>query len=126
MGDGEAFETFLWEEMPRICRVQNCNVAYRGRCTGWNAYCTSGSAASCSTRGGSRRTWASSPTRAQASRVAVDMETGGLLLSHGWIDGLVEAVVQAPENADQFGTPPNPPLPIHLPKTDMTVGGGQT
>lgn len=29
---------------------------------------------------------------------------------------MVEAVVQAPENADQFGTPPNPPLPIHLPQ----------
>jgi hypothetical protein len=32
------------------------------------------------------------------------------------LDGLVDAVVHAPENADQFGTPPRPPLPIHLPR----------
>ena len=31
MGDGEAFETFFWEEMPRISRLQNYNVAYRGK-----------------------------------------------------------------------------------------------
>jgi len=122
MGDGEAFEAFLWEEMPRICKVQNYNVAYRGkmhrmervlykwfRCELFHA-----AALPADLR------FEPDP-RPGVTRVAVEKASGGLLLTHGWIDGLVDAVVHAPENADQFGTPPQPPLPIHLPKIDMTV-----
>ncbi len=36
-------------------------------------------------------------------------------MSHSWLDALGRAVVNAPENADQFGDPPKSPVAVMLP-----------
>jgi hypothetical protein len=123
MGDGEAFEAFLSDEMPTICRVKEFNVQYKGKSLRiehvfykWLR---------CSLAHEARLPkdihFESDPSPG-ILRTAIGSD-GSLTLSHGWIDGFTNSIVKAPENADQFGSPPAIQLPIYLPKIDAWIGG---
>jgi hypothetical protein len=126
MMDREAFESFLADEMPRICRVVNYNILYRAEMHRiehifykWMrsslAHEAELPADICFDR---------DPTPG-VFRSAVRAD-GTLVLSHGWLNGLADAVIYASENADQFGTPPQPPSLVPLPNINITVDpGGQ-
>lgn len=121
MRDGEAFETFLHDEMPKICRVQNYNIRFRGvshrlehvlykwlRCELVHA-----------------------ATLLTDVRIIPDPEPGttrlgidatGISLSVGWFHAISNAIIAASENSDQFGQPPLPPYPIDIPMFQVKIG----
>lgn len=122
MGDGEAFELFLADEMPRMCRVENCNLKYRDQMIRmehlfWKwLRCELSHAASLP-----HDIRFDPDDRPGAIKVSIEKD-GTVALSHGWLDALSGVIVAAPENADQFGAPARAPLPIHLPRIGLTVG----
>jgi hypothetical protein len=122
MRDGEAFEAFLSDEMPRICNVTNYYIEFRGQKHRiehvWYKWLRCELAHEASLP--KDINFDPDPTHG-VTRTAIT-EDGSLTLTHGWLDGLVSAVVSVPENADQFGTPPIMPIPIHLPKIDLWIG----
>ncbi|HEY1684393.1 MAG TPA: hypothetical protein VGG19_06500 [Tepidisphaeraceae bacterium] len=121
MGDGEAFEAFLKEEMVRICNVVNFFVQYRGSMHRLEHIFYK---------------WMRCDL-AHEAQLPIDIafqedpepnsfrlevrSDGVLVLSQGWLDGLANAVIQAPENSDQFGSPAMAPASIYLSKIDVTL-----
>ena len=124
MGDGETFEAFLGEEMINVCRVRNFNVQSRGKMHRLEHVfyrwlrCELAHAATLPRDVMFR-------TEPSTSRSIQIDTTTGIALSHGWLDGLVDIVVHAPENRDQFGEPRELPLPPYLPGFNVTVGHEQ-
>lgn len=122
MGDGEAFELFLEDEMPKMCRVKNYNLKYRDQMIRmehlfWKwLRCELSHAASLP-----HDIRFDPDDRPGAIKVSIE-DDGTVALSHGWLDALSAVIVGAPENGDQFGEPPSAPLPIHLPRVGLTVG----
>lgn len=122
MGDTEAFTQFLKDEMPRICGVRNFTISFRGKMLQLEEVlykwvrCQLAHEAElpCDVYFGP-----DSKPGATTTGIALD---GSLTLSHGWLDRIVDAVVYAPENKDEFGDPSAPPFPIHLPQIGLTVG----
>jgi len=101
MGDGEAFEAFLADEMPRICRVQNYNIAFRGqmhrieqvfykwlRCDLAHA--------------GKLPSDITFSVSNNPNAITTTLENDMLILTDGWLWGILASVVKAPENADEF------------------------
>lgn len=122
MGDGEAFEAFLHDEMANICRVKNFNVMFRGEMHLLEHVLYKWRRCELTHKGGLPTDVVFEPQESPGSMsVAIDPATG-IRLSHGWLDGLVNAIVSAPENSDQFGDPPHAPIPLHLPGFNLTVG----
>jgi hypothetical protein len=123
MGDGEAFEAFLADEMPGICRVRNYHIKYRENMHRIEHVFYKWMRCSLAHEGELPHDlhFAADPEpNVIRTEIAPD---GTLTLSHGWLDRLADAVVSAPENADQFGVPPALPVPIYLPHIDLTIGG---
>ncbi|MBI1826077.1 MAG: hypothetical protein HY287_02350 [Planctomycetes bacterium] len=121
MGDGEAFEAFLADEMVNICRVQNFNVMFRGKLHRLEHILYKWLRCELAHKAGLPSDVVfDSPTVPGQMSIAVDPNTG-IRLSHGWLDGLVNSVVNASENRDQFGDPPQPPFPLYLPGFDLTL-----
>lgn len=121
MGDGEAFEAFLADEMVNICRVQNFNVMFRGKLHRLEHVLYKWHRCELTHKGGLPKDVVFEPQQSPGGMsVAVDPGKS-LRLSHGWLDGLVNAVVNASENRDQFGDPPQPPFPLYLPGFDLTL-----
>ncbi len=121
-GDGEAFEAFLHDEMVNICRVKNYNVMFRGKMRLLEHVLYKWLRCELTHKGGLPSDVVFEPQENPGSMsVAIDPATG-IRLSHGWLDGLVSVVVNAPENKDQFGDPPHVPMPLHLPGFNVTVG----
>ena len=112
MGDGEAFELLLKDEMQTICGVVNYNVLYRGQARRMERVLYKWFRCELLHAGRLPLDLKFEPDpQPKLTRVKVD---GTTILRHGWLDGLTDAIVQAPENADQFGLPPKPPFPTHL------------
>lgn len=123
MGDGEAFEAFLNDEMERISRVINFNVEFRGHLHRIEHIFYKWLRCDLAHEATMPSDVAFEPDpKPTVTRTGVRND-GTLVLSHGWLDGLVDAVIHAPENADQFGIPPAFPLPIELPRVGLIVGG---
>jgi len=121
MGDGEAFEAFLADEMVNICRVQNFNVMFRGQLHRLEHVLYKWHRCELTHKGGlPNDVIFEAPQYPGGMSVAVDPGKS-LRLSHGWLDGLVNAVVNASENRDQFGDPPKPPFPLYLSGFDVTL-----
>ena len=124
MGDGEAYETFLWDAMPSMCRVQNFEVSFRGKyhrlervLYKWFRCALSHEAR---LPGDVQVVPGDDP---HSLRVSLDPTTG-ITLSVQWIDALANAVITAPENINEFGSPPSPPFPVtfRIHETDFTLG----
>jgi len=121
MRDREAFELFLTDEMLNICRVQNFHVKFRGKMHRLEHVLYKWFRCELTHEGGlPTDVHFEADSASGGMHVAID-ETG-FRLSHGWLDGLANAVIFAPENSDLFGSPPQPPVPIYLPKLDLTIG----
>jgi hypothetical protein len=122
MLDGEAFELFLKDEMPRMCRALEFNVEFRGELRPLEQVFYKWLRCQLAHEAGLPTDVRFEPSpKPGAFRVLVD--DSGLHLSHNWLDRLADAVIFAPENNDLFGLPPKPPGPIYLPKLDVTIGG---
>ena len=121
MRDGEAFESFLRDEMPRICRVGTYTVKYRGEMHRLEHVLYR---------------WFRCELAHEAA-LPLDIEfvpddnpgmmfirvnSSGLAFSHGWLNALANALIYVPENADQFGSPAKPPLPVQLPRAGLASG----
>lgn len=121
MGDGEAFEAFLADEMVNICRVKNYNVMFRGKLQRLEHVFYKWLRCELTHKGGLPKDVVFEPQQSPGGmRIVVDRKNG-IRLSHGWLDGLVNAVINAPENRDQFGDPSQPPIPLYLPGFDLTL-----
>ena len=121
MGDGEAFEAFLADEMVNICRVKNFNVMFRGKLHRLEHVLYKWLRCELTHKGGLPNDVVFEPQQAPGG-MSVAVNPGKCLrLSHGWLDGLVNAVVNASENRDQFGDPPQPPFPLYLSGFDLTL-----
>lgn len=122
IGDGEAFELFLADEMPKMCGVKKYNLKYRDQMIRmehlfWKwLRCELSHAASLP-----HDIRFDPDDKPGAIKVSIE-DDGTVALSHGWLVALSGVVVAAPENTDQFGDPPSAPLPIHLPQIGLTVG----
>lgn len=122
MRDREAFEAFVKEEMPRICRVVNCNVQYRGQLHALEHIFYKWLRCELAHDAALPQDIAFEPDPSPGTTRLQVRPDGVLVLSYGWLDGLADAVIHAPENADQFGSPPKPPIPIPLPRIGLTIG----
>lgn len=114
MGDGEAFETFLADERPSICRVTNYNIEFRGemhrlehvlykwlRCE--------------LVHGGTLPADVTLIPDPEPGTTLLHLDPHtGLALSRGWFDGIARVIILAPENKDQFGDPPAAPFPFSI------------
>jgi hypothetical protein len=122
MGDGEAFEAFLEDEMPHIAGAKNFNVHYRGELRPLEQVLYKWFR--CELLHEAELppdiVFESDPAP-KLKKIEGSASAGKLTLSHGWLDGLIDAVISAPENADQFGNPPAAPFPIHLKKLNLTI-----
>ncbi|MFL5342696.1 MAG: hypothetical protein ACJ8F7_21395 [Gemmataceae bacterium] len=120
MGDREAFELFSHEQMPIICRVQNYNLRFRGEMHRLEHILYRWIRCELAHEAG-----LPSDVHFVADErpgvVMIALDETGLRISHGFLDGLADAVIQAPENTDHFGAPPRPPLPIHIPRMNLTI-----
>jgi hypothetical protein len=121
MGDGEAFEAFLGEEMVNICRVENFNIDFRGTMQRLEHVLYKWLRCELAHAATLPRDVTFVRTEPSSSRMVKLDDQTGLTLSHGWLDGFVDVVVGAPENHDEFGDPPRLPTPLYLPGLDVTV-----
>ncbi|NLH17859.1 MAG: hypothetical protein GX455_14880 [Phycisphaerae bacterium] len=124
MGDREAFERFVKDEMPRICRIKNFNVNFRGEMHAVEHIFYKWIRCELAHEAALPQDVVFIPDPDPDHQRLQIRDDGVLVLSHGWMFGLIDVVIHAPENADQFGIPPKAPLPIYLPKIDMTVDTG--
>lgn len=112
MRDGEAFETFLADEMTKICRVQNYNVLFRGQMHRLEHVLYKWLRCELVHAGGLPADVTLVPSTEPGTMSLSLDPIKGITLSHGWFDGIAGAVINAPENRDQFGDPPTAPLPF--------------
>lgn len=122
MGDGEAFEAFLSDEMPRISGVAEFKVNYKGQISRIEHVLYKWMRCELAHEASLPTDIRFEPDPSPGIQRTAIGDDGSLTLSHGWLDGFVDAVVSAPENVDQFGSPPALPMPIHLPKIDVWIG----
>jgi hypothetical protein len=124
MGDRQAFEAFLRDEMPRLCGVKECNLRFRGSShpiehifyKWFRCELTHSAALPIDV------VFAVQPGSG-SGLLGVDIGGDGrLALSQSWLDALLQAVIHAPENSDHFGIPPRLPVPIELPKVNLRIG----
>lgn len=122
MGDREAFETFLKDEMPRICHVVNFNIDYRGSLQPMQKILYKWLRCHLTHEATLPPDIHFEPDSQPGIKHTAVAPDGALNLSHGWLDGLTDAIIHAPENKSEFGDPPKLPFPIHLPKIGLTIG----
>jgi hypothetical protein len=124
MGDAEAFQLFVKDEMPRICRVVNFNVEFRGELQPLEKVLYKWLRCELVHSGALPTDVTFEPDPLPGiTRIQSSGRSGTFSVSHGWLDGLADAVVHAPENSDQFGSPAIPPVPISLPRLGLTIEG---
>jgi len=121
MGDREAFEAFLADEMRSICGVVNYNILYQGKMHRIEHVFYKWLRCNLAHKAELPTDIRFDPCGAGGVGTAI-ASNGTLTLGHGWLGGLVDAVIRAPENADQFGTPSQSPLPIQVHNVGV-IGG---
>lgn len=122
MGDCEAFEAFLAQEMVNICRVRELHVEFRGNMHRIEHILYKWLRCELAHAGGLPPDIAFDCDE-QPGVMHIQAGGGGTFrLSQGWLDGLARAVVCAPENREEFGDPPEMPMPLYLPGFDVTIG----
>jgi hypothetical protein len=119
--DGEAFKAFTHDEMKTIAHAENCNVGIEGELQPLQDILYHWMRCGLAHEGALSGAVLYEPDHFSL-RIKVNRADGSVTFSHGLLVGLVDAVVSARENSDQFGSPPVWPIPIYLPKVDLTVG----
>jgi hypothetical protein len=122
MGDGEAFELFVEDEMPNMCRVKHYNVKYRDEMVRLEHVFWKWLRCELSHAAALPHDIRFEPDSKPGHMSVSIKDDGTLVLSHGWLDALSRVLVAAPENLGEFGDPPSAPLPIHLPKIGLSIG----
>jgi hypothetical protein len=124
MGDREAFELFVSEQMPIICRVKDFNIHFRGEMHKLEHVLYKWLRCEMS-HGAALPFDITFEPDLRPGLTSIGTGKEGLRFSHSFLDGLADAVIQAPENADHFGDPPRSPVPIHLLKVGLTIGASK-
>lgn len=113
MGDREAFETFLAEEMPRLCRVTNFFVTFEGKHHRLEHFFYKWLRCALSHEGElPANVRLVTDTGQGEMSIAVDPSTG-IALSLGWFHKLQDVIMSCPENSSDFGSR-NPAFPFSL------------
>lgn len=121
MGDAEAFETFVGEEMVSICGAENFNVRFRGDMHRIESVFYKWLRCELAHAGSLPSDVHFVRDQPSGGRMISVEPSSGLTLGHGWLIALIDVVINAPENRDQFGDSSTLPLPLYLPGFDVTL-----
>lgn len=121
MGSGEAFESFLADDLANVIQIKNFYIRFRDKKIRLEHFFYKWLRCELAHTAELPHDVIFEAQQLGGITLSIDAEEC-IRLSHGWLDGLVDVVVNAPENSDQFGDPPKAPMPLHLAGFNITVG----